>query len=74
MSKLDVRWQSRAWDRFWTLTIQLREFYLMLACIFLKKLARATNRTRDLRWAHAYALVSDRTRPIEGCVHIDIYE
>ena len=57
MSKLDARCQSRAWDRLCALSIQLLELSLVLGCIFFIKLARATNRARELSWAHACTLV-----------------
>ena len=60
MSKLDVYCQSRAWDSLRALKIQLSELSLVLGCIFFIKLARATNRARELSWARA-----DRARLIE---------
>ena len=40
--------------------------FLILACILFIKLARATDRARELSWARACALVRDCARPIES--------
>ena len=64
MSKLDARCQLCAWDRLRALSNQLLEPSLVLGCIFFIKLARATNRARELSWARACALVRDRARLI----------
>ena len=65
MSKLDARCQSCAWDHLCVLSIQLQELSLVLGCIFVIMLVRATNRASDLSWASACALVCDRSRLIE---------
>ena len=53
MSKLDVRCQSCAQDHLRALNIQFLELSLVLGYILFIKLARATNRARELSWARA---------------------
>ena len=65
MSKLDARCQSHAWDCLRALNIQFLELPLVLGCILVIKLARTTNRARELRWTRACALVRDRARLTE---------
>ena len=56
MNKLDVRCQSRAWDRLRALNIQFLELSLVLGCILFIKLERVTNGALELSWARACAI------------------
>ena len=70
LSKLDARCQSRTRDPLRALNIQLLELSLLFGCILSIKLARATNRARELSWTRACALVRDRARLIEMPVKV----
>ena len=65
VSKLDACCQSCKWDSLRALKTKLLEISLVLGCIFFIKLARATNRARELSWACVCMLVRDHTCLIE---------
>ena len=64
MSRLNMRCKSHTWDNLHALKIQLLDLSIV-GCIFFIKLARATNRARELSWAHDWALMGDLVHLIE---------
>ena len=69
MSKLDAHCQSCIWDCLRMLKVQIVELSLVLGCILLIKLERATNRVHELSWARACAFMCHHACLIERPVY-----